>query len=134
MRLWIAGVVGRVDAPAPWIGLPCAAVFAAFALVALWRIRLAGEAVRVDDRGIRLWRANGAISVPWTAIRRIEVRSVHQQRFVCLWVDDPERYRASGPLGGANSAMGFGDVALGIQGTDARFADLEAAVARFAAG
>ena len=53
---------------------------------------------------------------------------VHRQKFLALELDTPERYRKPGRASGLESAMGFGDVAVGVQATDRRFDDLLAAV------
>ena len=131
LGLWIAGVFA-VDGPRePAIGWITVAAFGFFALVGLRRLMLTGPAVRVDAQGIWVWRADGGVTIPWAAIRTIEEQRVQRQRFLCLTVDRPDLYRAKGLLGGANSAMGFGDAAVGVQGTDRRVDDLVAAIERF---
>jgi hypothetical protein len=77
--------------------------------------------IEIDSRGILHRRWSDQI-IPWTAIVRIEPRAVHNQKFLCLWLDAPERYPArSGRLAHLNKGMGFGDLSLSMQGTDQSF-------------
>ena len=131
LGLWVAGAIGDSGPEAPVAGWGAVVVFGVFAAVGLKRLMLTGPALRVDRDGIWIWRATGGVTVPWRAIRSVEEQRVHRQRFLCLELDQPELYRAPGLLGGANSAMGFGDVAVGVQGTDRRFEELVLAVQAF---
>lgn len=82
-----------------------------------------GPVIEIDQKGI-LWRRWSDEIIPWSAILQTEQRSVYSQKFLCLWLDAPERYpsRSSfGKLSGLNKGMGFGDIALSTQGTDQSF-------------
>lgn len=82
-----------------------------------------GPVMEIDDRGI-LWRRWSDQVIPWSAIVRAEPHAVYNQKFLSLWLDAPERYPARSTLGKLsrmNKGMGFGDLALSMQGTDQSF-------------
>lgn len=114
-----------------WLG---ALFFGACALVGARQLFSTGPVMEIDARGI-LWRRWSDERIPWSAIERAEAMSLGRQRFLALWLQDPERYRSAHMLGrvaGANKSMGFGDIALSVSGTDRSFADLAAAFDRYA--
>ncbi|MEO7688461.1 MAG: STM3941 family protein [Sphingomonas sp.] len=79
--------------------------------------------LEIDSNGI-LWRRWSEDRIPWSAIVRAEIKLVQRQKFLSLWLRDPERYRSTrliGKLGRANKTMGFGDIALNLSGTDQGF-------------
>lgn len=54
-----------------------------------------------------------------------------------LWLHDPARYRSTyllDKLAAANKALGCGDVALSVTGTNRGFGDLVSVIDRFAPG
>ena len=115
-------------------GVAAIAVFGAFFLIGLPRLRTHGAELRVDQRGI-MWRRWSGDTIPWAAIDRITVGEIRGQHFACLFLRDPGAYRSTtfaGKLAGANKAMGFGDIALSVTGTDRSFDELMAAIERFA--
>lgn len=82
-----------------------------------------GPVLEIDGRGI-LWRRWSDTIIPWTAITRVEVKTMREQKFLSLWLDEPESYAGRSTLGrlsSMNKGMGFGDVALSMQGTDQSF-------------
>lgn len=132
--LWMIGAFGpEPDAP-QWVGWLSIVFFGPCTLLILARLFEPSEQLRIDREGIR-WRQWSNDPIPWSAVRAIEQASVHSQKFLCLHLDHPERYRskrALGRLGGANRALGFGDIPLSVTGTDRNFRELVDAVARFA--
>ncbi len=85
-----------------------------------------GPVIEIDQKGI-LWRRWSDEVIPWSAILQAEQRSVYSQKFLCLWLDAPERYPSRSTLGklsALNKGMGFGDIALSTQGTDQSFEQL----------
>ncbi|MES2059276.1 MAG: STM3941 family protein [Pseudomonadota bacterium] len=114
-----------------WLG---ALFFGACALVGARQLFRSGPVMEIDARGI-LWRRWSDERIPWSAIARAEAMSLRRQRFLALWLQDPEQYRSTHLLGrvaGVNKSMGFGDIALSVSGTDRSFADLVAAIERYA--
>lgn len=121
LKRTLAGVAGIV-------------VFGAFFLIGLARVRDQGVEIRVDQRGI-WWKRWSDDTIPWSAIERITVGEIRGQRFACLFLRYAGAYRSAtlmGKLASANKAMGFGDIAINTGSTDASFADLMAAIDRFA--
>lgn len=133
--LWIVGAFGPAPDDAPrWAGWLSIAFFGPGCVLILARLFQPSEQLRIDRDGIR-WRQWSDDLIPWSAVRAIEQASVHNQKFLCLRLDQPERYRSTqllGRLGGANRALGFGDIAISVTGTDRSFDDLVRAVGRFA--
>ena len=106
--------------------------FACCALILAGRLFDSRDQIVVDHRGI-LWRRRSDDPIPWQAISGIEVKSTQSIPFLCLWLRDPEAYRASGPAGWSdrlNRLMGFGDVSLTTIGLDRSFDELVDAVSR----
>jgi hypothetical protein len=134
---WIVGAFGSppdTSFGARAAGWAAIVFFGLCGLVGGGRLFDAGTEIRVDGRGI-WWRRWSDDTVPWAAIARVEMRAVRGHRFACLFLRDPGAYRATtlaGRLAGLNKAMGFGDIAITTNGTDASFGDLMAAIDRFA--
>ncbi len=100
--------------------------FGACGLIGVRQLFRSEPVMEIDDRGI-LWRRRSDQPIPWDAIVRIEPCAMYNQKFLCLWLDDPARYPAKSTLrklSGLNKGMGFGDVALSMQGTDRSFDQL----------
>jgi hypothetical protein len=100
------------------------------------RLFEANVEIRIDANGI-YWRRRSSQVIPWNAIDRITIREVRGQRFACLFLRDPRAFPSDGltsMLAGANKAFGFGDVALGMAGTDRSFDELISAIKQFAPG
>ncbi len=101
-------------------------LFSGFAVIGIRQLFRVEPVMEIDARGI-LWRRWSDQVIPWSAIARAESRTVRGQPFLCLWLDEPGRYPARSTLGwlaGVNKGMGFGDIALGVQGTDQSFQHL----------
>ncbi|MCR5869886.1 MULTISPECIES: STM3941 family protein [unclassified Sphingomonas] len=98
-------------------------LFSGFAVIGIRQLFRDGLVMEIDARGI-LWRRWSDQVIPWSAITRAEPRAIRGQQFLCLWLDAPERYPARSTLGwlaSLNKGMGFGDIALAVQGTDQSF-------------
>lgn len=92
--------------------------------------------IRIDANGI-YWRRRSSHVIPWNAIDRVTIGDVRGQRFACLFLRDPRAFPSDGfrgMLAGANKALGFGDVVLGVAGTDRSFDELISAIEQFAPG
>lgn len=79
--------------------------------------------LEIDSNGI-LWRRWSDERIPWSAIVRADIKVLQRQKFLSLWLRDPEGYRSSrllGKLARTNKAMGYGDIALNLSGTDQGF-------------
>jgi hypothetical protein len=121
-------VLGRIDEPlAPVIGYGCAAVFGVFAVIGLARIGRRGPALQIDAAGIRRWFGRGERLIPWSAVETVEEVTIHRQHYLAIWLHEPDRWIGRRALGDA-----FGHLSLSTHATDRRFADLRAAVIRFA--
>lgn len=126
LGLWLAGVVGRIDQPAPlagWLGI---IVFGGFAMLGTVTIMRAGEAVRVDAGGLWKFDRHGGKHVAWSYVSGVREIRIHRQSYLCV---DLVPNGPAMPRGRMEAA--FGDMTLGTQGTDGRFADLRDAVAAY---
>jgi len=97
--------------------------FGAAGLAIFSQLFRTGPVMEIDERGM-LWRRWSDQIIPWSAIARTEQRAVYNQKFLCIWLDRPEQYPTRsrlGKLSGLNKGMGFGDIALSMQGTDQSF-------------
>ena len=104
-------------------GWACILFCALAGLVLIRQLFRTEPVLEINSSGI-LWRRWSDDRIPWSAIVRAEIKLVQRQKFLSLWLRDPERYRSSrllGKLAGANKAMGFGDIALNLNGTDQSF-------------
>lgn len=146
MALLLAAMLGfvafgiwllRLDAPTirrtlvAWAGI---IVCGAFFLLGLPRLFQQGVVLRIDAQGI-WWRHWSDQTIAWSAIERISIREIRRQRFACLFLRDPRAFPSTTWLGKrahANKAMGFGDIALNMTGTDQSFVAMMAAITRFA--
>ena len=108
--------------------------FGAAALVGIRQFFRTEPVVEIDARGL-LWRRWSDERIPWSAFDRAEIGEIRRQRFLSLWLRDPERYRSTsltGRLAGANKALGFGDISINVTGTDQKFDALAGAINRYA--
>jgi len=146
MALLLAAMLGfialgiwllRLDAPTirrtlvAWAGV---IVCGAFFLLGLPRLFQQGVVLRIDAQGVR-WRQWSDQVIAWSAMERISIREIRRQRFACLFLRDPRAFPSTTWLGKrahANKAMGFGDIALNMSGTDQSFDTMMAAIARLA--
>jgi hypothetical protein len=116
------------------VGILCMLFFGMTTVAIFVRVMATGPEARVDADGI--WLRRGIrTTIPWSAIRRLSVGEVKRQRFLCLDLVDPAMFPqggVQGRLAGANRAMGFGDVAISMTGTDRSFDELMEAVRTFA--
>ena len=122
--------------PIAWIAWVAVIFFGLCSLLWIRQMMRSGPVIEISSAGLR-WRNWSDDLIPWGAFTRAEITSMQRQRFVSLWLRDPGAYRSStilGRLAGANKAMGFGDIALGAQGTDRGFDELAEAVHAHAPG
>ena len=122
--------------PIAWIAWVGIVFFGACSLLWIRQMTRSGPVIELSSAGLR-WRNWSDDLIPWSAFMRAELTQIQRQRFVSLWLRDPGAYRSTtlvGRLAGANKAMGFGDIALGSQGTDRSFDELVAAVHAHAPG
>jgi len=73
-------------------------VFGGFAIVGVRQLFRAGPVMEIDSRGI-LWRRWSDQVIPWSAIVRVEQQAFQSNKFLCLWLDAPERYPGRSTLG-----------------------------------
>jgi hypothetical protein len=135
LGVWIAGLLGPPPRPgkefAGWLSI---LFFGLCFVVGLFRLFERGDVIVVDRQGL-FWRRWSDATIPWSAIRSIEPRSIRRNRFLCLWLHDHRQFPPGswiGRAGAANRALGFGDIAITTAGTDRRFDELLAALERHA--
>ena len=135
LGLLFVGAFGPVPRPGrEWVGWLSILFFGLCFVVGLPRLFDRRDQIVVDGSGI-LWCQWSRTTIPWSAIRAIEKREIRRQKFLCLHLEDPGAFppaTLTGRLGGANRALGFGDIALATTGTDRGFDDLVAAIAHHA--
>jgi hypothetical protein len=135
LGFWIAGLFGPPPRPGrEWLGWFAAVFFSLCAAVGVRRLFDSGDQIVVDRNGI-FWRQWSEMTIPWSAIRSFERRSVRNQHFLSLHLKDASQFPRSGMglwSSGLNKGLGFGDVAITAAGTDRSFDELLAAVERFA--
>jgi hypothetical protein len=133
--LWLAGLFGPSPKPGrEWIGWVTALFSGLAGLVLASRLFDREDWLVIDRNGIR-WRQWSEATIPWSAIRSWSQYSVRRQKFLCLELKDPSQFPGSGSgawLRGINKAIGFGDIALSVVGTDRKFDELAEAVRRYA--
>jgi hypothetical protein len=129
---WIAGLFGTSPSDRIWVGWMSMVFFGACAAVGFVRLLNPGDDIVVNAFGIR-WRSWGDQPIPWSAIDRIEERSVRRQRFLSLYLNDPERHPPPRGLGlqAFNRRMGFGDISITTAGTTKSHKQLMEAIERF---
>jgi hypothetical protein len=136
---WMIGAFGRAPDhrfKTQAIGWVSVVFFGLAAILVTRRLFDTDVEIRIDANGI-YWRRRSSQVIPWSAIDRITIGEVRGQRFACLFLRDPRAFPSdgvTGMLGGANKALGFGDVALGATGTDRSFDQLMSAIKQFAPG
>lgn len=110
-----------------WVGV---AFFSLCVLAIVRQLFRTGPVLEIGPEGL-LWRRWSAERIPWAAFVRAAETSMQRQRFVSLWLRDPECHRsttAMGRLAGANKAIGFGDITLAATGLSCSHAEILAAV------
>jgi hypothetical protein len=119
-----------------WAGWAGVVFFPLCALAALRQLFRTGPVMEIGPDGV-LWRRWSQERVPWTAFTRAADMSIRRQRFVSLWLRDPERYRPStlhGRIASGNKLLGFGELALSAQGLTCTHEEMLAAVQANAPG
>jgi hypothetical protein len=92
-----------------------------------------GPALRVDEKGV-FWHRWSDTAIRWSNIARIEPYVIQNQKMVGLTLVDRDQDRPPTlmrKLGRLNNALGKGDVALTLQGTDGNYDDLLVALAHY---
>ncbi|NYT42585.1 hypothetical protein HZY97_17565 [Sphingomonas sp. R-74633] len=95
-----------------------------------------GPVMEIGPEGV-LWRRWSHERIPWTAFTRAADMSIKRQRFVSLWLREPERYRPGtlfGRLASGNKLLGFGEIALSAQGLTCTHEEMLATVQANAPG
>ena len=125
-----------IEIPASVIAWVCILFFGVVAIGWLRQFARSEPVMEIGRDGIS-WRRWSDRTIPWAAIERAEVTRMANQPFLALWLSDPVRYGSTTLLGrmqGANKAMGFGDIALSVQGTNRSFDEMVEAVQAHAPG
>ena len=131
LGLWMVGVLdGQPKPPFPWAGWLGILFFGPCAIILARRLFDRDDQVVIDARGVysKSWSRK---TVPWSEITAIESATVNRQKFLCISLAQPEHYPPDSILGHAmraNRALGFGDLALSVTGTDRRFPELVEAI------
>ncbi len=102
--------------------------------IVILNLRHKGAAIRINADGIYSHRWSEQ-PIPWTNVAKVEPYSVQRQKFVGVTLIDPalnKKPRLFSKLGSANRALGYGDLALTVQGTDGEYDDLVEALLRHA--
>lgn len=102
--------------------------------IVVLNLRHKGAALRINADGIYSHRWSEQ-PIPWSNVAKVEPYSVQRQKFVGVTLIDPALNRKPGmfsKLSGANRALGYGDLALTVQGTDGNYDDLVEALLRHA--
>jgi len=123
---------GKPKPPFPWAGWVGMLFFGPAAFILARRLFDPEDQLVIDERGIfsKHWSSR---TVPWHDIERIETAKVHREQFLCIFLAQPERYPPETLIGRAmlaNRAMGFGDLAVSVTGTNRSFDELCEAVSR----
>ena len=129
---WIAGLFGAAPRPGrEWIGWGAMLFFGLCAVMLAWRSFDRGEQIIVDGSGL-YWKQWSSDVIPWTEITEIREADIRRQRFLCIYLRDPERYPSKSMLSRmirkSNAAMDFGDMPISPIGTDRSFDELKAAI------
>jgi hypothetical protein len=86
-------------------------------------LRHPGPALRVDQSGI-LWHRWSDQPIAWSNIAQVRPYSIQRQKLVGLTLVDRDRnppQSISGRFAGLNKSLGFGDLALTLQGTNGNY-------------
>jgi len=108
--------------------------FGLIALVRAGQLVRGGPDIRIDERGI-WWRRWSDQVVPWDAIAALHITGVGRMPFLHLMLVDPAAYPSTRPMGKLADlahASRLGDIAVTTNATDRSFAELLAALERFA--
>jgi len=133
LGLFLTGVLdGKPKPPFPWAGWIGIAFFGPAAFILARRLFDREPQLIVDERGIysKHWSSK---AVPWNEIQRIVHASVQRQHFLCVFLTNPDRHPPETFMGQAmraNRALGFGDLAISVTGTNRSFDELCRAVSR----
>jgi len=134
---WLLGFTdGKPKPPFPWAGWLAIPFFGSCAVILALRLFDREPQIIIDSDGVfsKHWSSS---KVPWSEIATIAPATVSRQQFLCCFLVRPERYPAESLLGRAmrsNRALGFGDLALSVTGTNRQFHELVAAVDAFRPG
>jgi len=132
---WLAGLIGPSPDPGvEWIGWITLLFFGLCAAAGVRRLFDPDVQIVVDASGL-YWKQLGTRTIPWSEIDRIEAQEFGRDRFLCVFLKNPEKFRATGWTGAlraANRGFGFGDFGLSTAGTDRSEAELIEAIKRHA--
>lgn len=134
--LWLVGAFGPPPSnrgtvwASGWVAI---VLFGLFGLGWSRRLFQSGLEMRIDGSGV-YWRRWSDQTIPWSAVERIAMNEMRNQRFVSLFLKDPKAFPSTTILGRSarfNKTLGFGDIALSPMGSDKSFDEMMAAVERF---
>lgn len=119
-----------------WAGWAGAIFFPLCTLVVVRQMFRIGPVMEIGPEGI-LWLRWSPERIPWSAFTRAADMSIRNQRFVSLWLREPERYRPTtlhGRIAAGNKLLGFGELALSAQGLTCTHEEMLAVVQANAPG
>jgi hypothetical protein len=138
MGAWIVGLLGSGAEDASLVvkiaGWGCLTMGLAVPFITIGQALHSGPAIRIDQTGI-FWHRWSSSVIPWSNVSRVEPYSINSQKMVGITLIDRNLNKKQGILGklsSANRAMGFGDLALTVQGTDRKFDEMLEALLRHA--
>ena len=115
-------------------GWACIVLFGLIALVRAGQLYRGGPDIRIDERGI-WWRRWSDQVVPWDAVATLHTTGEGRMPLLHLILVDPRAHPSTRPmrkLAGLTHDWRLGDIAVTTNATDRSFAELLAAVERFA--
>ena len=140
MGLWMTGMFGSIPETTRYsadflavIGWICVFLFSLCGVAYTKDLFGPSEQLRIDAEGLR-WKPWSDQIIPWAEITEIRKWEVGSQRGVDLKLRDPAQYRRAGLLALiANGGRTFsgGDVSICLSGTNRKFDEAMAALARF---
>jgi len=140
LGLWMAGAFGPVPEfrryPAIFVsglGWVSVILFGFFRVVWVKKLFDAPEQLRIGQTGVRSARWSDA-TIPWSEIIDVTAWSFNGQKAIILHLRDPARFPGRGltaVFAKTNRSLMRGDIAISLTGTDRRFDEAMAAIARF---
>lgn len=129
---WVAGWLGPAPRPGrEWIGWAAMLFFGLGAIVGVRRLFDQDDQIVVDGSGL-YWKQWSEQTIPWSEVTDIREREIRRQRFLCLYLRNPERFPSgsafSRMIRASNAMADFGDISLSPIGTDKSFTELKDAI------
>lgn len=140
LGLWMLGVFGPPPSEGRYspavvmvIGFGGVVFFGLCGVVGIGRLFDQREQVRIGPAGVLSIQWSGE-TIPWSEIVEVTTWSYRGQKAIILRLRDRTRFPGRGLpalLAGANRSLTGGDLAISLTGTNGRFEDALAAIARF---